>query len=510
MPDILLLRLEMVNPLLAAGQLSGIDYAIVGAYLAGMLALGGLISSRIEGFKDYFLAGGQLTTPLLICTLVSSYYGIDVTFGTSETGFYYGVVAWFWYSLPYYFFIIFAALVIAPRLRRYGDAMTLSDVLEHHYGPKTRVLGAVASFIYSAPVLAMAGMMTLADFLGFSTGGGLALTIGVCALYTMMGGLWADVLSDTVQFVLMCVSLAVAIPYALDWVGGWQFIEHLPAQADTGAAHFVAHHGGLSPWMLAAWSLTGLTVLIEPAFYQRVFAAQDSRAVQRALLVGIFLWAAFDWGTTIIGIIARAAVEQGLLPSDLEGKGALLELCTQMLPTGLRGLMIGGILAAAMSNIDSYSLLASGNLVYDIYRPLVDPQASDRRLVVLTRLGVLVVMIAAALLSLAFDRMRDAWQFMASVMTAVLLVPMMGALFARPRAAAGLWGAVAGLAGLVVFYVLLFTKGEYHGEHETYIWRLQLGPFAEAELWQDYAVLWSLPISLVGYLLGNRFGRRSA
>ena len=45
-----------------------------------------------------------------------------------------------------------------------------------------------------------------------------------------------------------------------------------------------------------------------------------------------------------------------------------------MLPTGLRGLMIGGIIAAAMSNVDSYSLLASGNIVYDIYRPLVEPQ----------------------------------------------------------------------------------------------------------------------------------------
>ena len=99
-----------------------------------MLALGAVVSTRIKGFKDYFLAGGALTTPLLVCTLVSSYYGIDVTFGTSESGFYYGVVAWFWYSLPYYFFIGFAALVIAPRLARYGDAMTLSDVLEHHYG----------------------------------------------------------------------------------------------------------------------------------------------------------------------------------------------------------------------------------------------------------------------------------------------------------------------------------------------------------------------------------------
>ena len=154
-----------------------------------MLALGAVISTRIRGFKDYFLAGGSLTTPLLVCTLVSSYYGIDVTFGTSESSYYYGMVAWFWYSLPFYVFFALAALVIAPRLRRYGDAMTMSDVIEQHYGRGTRVVGAAACFIYSAPVLAMAGMMTLMDYLGLPVGWGLVVTIGVCAIYTTMGGL---------------------------------------------------------------------------------------------------------------------------------------------------------------------------------------------------------------------------------------------------------------------------------------------------------------------------------
>jgi solute:Na+ symporter, SSS family len=486
------------------GALSAIDYAIIAAYLLGMLVMGAVISTRVKGFKDYFLAGGALTTPLLVCTLVSSYYGIDVTFGTSESGFYYGVVAWFWYSLPYYFFIAFAALVIAPRLKHYGQAMTLSDVIEHHYGQGTRVVGAAACFVYSAPVLAMAGLMTLAEHLGMSPAWGLAATIGVCAIYTTMGGLWADVLSDTVQFVLMCVSLAIAIPFAVQWVGGWDFVANLPPHEQTGEPVFLQHHGGLSPWMLAAWSLTGLTVLIEPAFYQRVFAAQDKRSVPRALFIGIFLWASYDWGVTLIGIIAKAAVEQGLLAENLQGKAALLTLSAEILPTGLRGLMVGGIIAAAMANVDSYSLLASANIVYDIYRPLVDPQASEKRLMILTRCGVFFVMIAAAAISLLFERMRDAWQFMASVMAAVLFVPLMGALFGRPRPSAGLWGAVAGLLGLVAFYALVISLGRYNEEDEAFVWRI-----GAVEIWQDYAVLFTVPVSFIGYWLGNLLGRRT-
>jgi SSS family solute:Na+ symporter len=301
----------------------------------------------------------------------------------------------------------------------------------------------------------------------------------------------------------MCVSLAIAIPFAIEWVGGWSFVASLPAHPETGELVHMQHHGGLSGWMLAAWSLTGLTVLIEPAFYQRTFAAHDHRAVTRALFIGIFLWASYDWGVTVIGIIARAAVAKGLLDGDLQGKAALLTLAAEVLPTGLRGLMVGGIIAAAMANIDSYSLLASANVVYDIYRPLFDPQASQRRLVILTRLGVLLVMVAAALLSLLFARMRDAWQFMASVMVAALFVPLMGALFARPRRAAGLFGAVAGLLGIIAFYALLVMNGSYSAEDEAYVWRL-----GAAEIWQDYAVLFTIPVSFLGYHLGNAMGRR--
>jgi SSS family solute:Na+ symporter len=374
----------------------------------------------------------------------------------------------------------------------------MSDIIEYHYGRNTRIVGALACFVYSAPILAMGGMMTMMQYLGLPVGWGLAATIGVCALYTTMGGLWADVLSDTIQFVLMCVSLAIAIPLALQWVGGWSFLEHLPPHPDGGASLYMQHHGGLSRWMLVAWAVTGVTVLIEPQFYQRVFAAKDDRAVPRALLIGILLWAAFDWGTTLIGMVAQAAVQLGLLPVDLEGRAALLTLCVEMLPLGLRGLMLGGILAAAMAQIDSYSLLASANIVYDIYRPVFDPHASERRLVLLTRAGVFVVMIAAALISLLFERMRDMWQFMASILAAVLLVPLMAALFARPRPAAGLWSALAGFIGLVAFYGLLFTLGDYNEADETHVWRL--GPI---ELWQDYAVLCSLPLSLAGFLLGS-------
>lgn len=480
-----------------AEHLHWLDWTLIGLYLAGMIGLGALLASRIKQFKDYFLAGGALTTPLLVCTLVSTYYELDVTFAVSESGFDYGLVSWVWLSRPYYFAIIIAALFVAPRLRKF-PFVTLPDVLEHHYGAGARVVGAAACFVYSLPITALAGMMVMFEFLHWPREQALILTVLVCVLYTIMGGLWADAISDTIQFVLMCVSLAVAIPFAVQWVGGFDFTQHLPEQHMTGT-------GGLSSALIIAWTVGALTVFVEPAFYQRVFAAKSTKSIIWAMIIGIALWAAYDWGVTLIGMIARSAVSQGLLGEELEGREALLAVCMVTLPIGLKGLFIGGILAAAMSSVDSYSLLASGNIVYDIYRPLRKKPLDDRTLIRLTRIGVFVVMLVAVGFSLLFERITDAWVFMSSVLASVVFVPVMGGLYLKPRRAAGLSAAACGFVGLIVFHVLVHALGRYDEDAASIVW--EVGGWG-VELWREYAVLFALPLSVIGFVMGNVFGKR--
>lgn len=471
-----------------------VDYTIVGAYLAGMIGLGLIMSSKIRKFKDYFLAGGALTTPLLICSLVSTYYELDVTFATSERSFYAGVVAWFWEARPYYVAIFLAAYLITGRLKRYRF-MTLPDVLDHHYGRGARVAGALACFVYSLPITALAGMGAMFETLGWPGHAALATSLAVCATYTLVGGLWADTITDTVQFVLMSVSLAVAIPVALNLVGGFEFVTRLPA------AHLTAT-GTISGWLILAWCCGALTVFVEPAFYQRIFAAKDAKAVRNALLVGVVLWAAYDWGVTLVGMLARAAAESGVIASGTEGRQALITICLTALPVGMKGLFVAGILAAAMSSVDSYSLLASGNVSYDIIRPLSAGRISDRALIRMTRGGVFAVMLAGLAVSMAFERIYDMWIFMASVMVAAVFVPVMGALFLKPKRACGLAASVAGLAALAIFHGVILTRGVFDPEEESYVWEI-----GRLVIWREYSVLFALPASALGYAVAQFLGR---
>ena len=230
--------------------ISPIDYVIITIYLAGMVCVGIWFSKKHCDFDDFFLAGRSLTTPLLITTLISTYYGIDVLFGDSQLGFTDGVVAWFGYARPTYAFFLISAFLLAKRLRK-EDFKSLPDILDRYYGKNTRYVGALTSFIYSLPALSLYGFGMLGDvILGWKPIVGMLVLGGIALVYTLTGGFWAVVLRDSIQFAMMCVVLALAFPFAMNLIGGFDsMIEVLePSYFDT--------LGDMSIWLIIIYALT--------------------------------------------------------------------------------------------------------------------------------------------------------------------------------------------------------------------------------------------------------------
>jgi SSS family solute:Na+ symporter len=477
-------------------HLDSLDYTIVGFYLMGMIAIGVWVSRKVRDFTSFFVAGRMMTTPLLICTLVSTYYGLDVTFGVSEVSFREGVMAWFAYSRPYYLAILVTGLIIARRLKAF-PFLSLPDVVEHFYGKTSRITVALASFLYNLPIISIMGMGILLHVtLGLPEAEGCFIGAIIAVVYTSLGGLWADAITDTIQFVLMCVTVAVAVPFALEMVGGFAWLI-----ANMEAKYFVAT-GDVSPAYLLALVFTAFSVFVEPAFYQRIFAAKDNSSVRRALLIGILLWAAYDWTVTVLGIAAAAAVKQGLLSAGLQGREALVHMVLVSLPIGLKGFFIAGILSAAMSTVDSYLLLSSGNLVYDIYRPLFSPNMSDTALLKWTRIGIVIALVPCLAIALYFQRITDAWVFMSTVLTATALIPVMAGLFLpgkrNPRE--GIYSSLFGLGTVLVYYGSISFLGR--PENDSYV--LNVTVFTHSlELWREYSLFFALPASILGFLLGS-------
>ena len=479
-------------------EVATIDYIIISLYLLGMVGVGLWFAKKHSDFEDFFLAGRSLTTPLLITTLISTYYGIDVLFGDSQLGFTNGVVAWFAYARPTYAFFLIAAFLLAHRLKQ-EDFKSLPDILDKYYGKKTRYVGAVTSFIYSLPALSLYGFGMLGDvILGWEPIMGMVVLGGIALIYTLTGGFWAVALTDSIQFVLMCVVLAMAFPFAMNLIGGFdKMIEVLePSYFDT--------LGDMSIWLIIIYASTGLSILVEPTFYQRIFAAKSYKNVRNALVIGIFIWGSYDWIITILAMAAKVAVIQGTLPGDVAPDAALLTIMVAALPAGALGLFLAGVLSTEMSTLDSYCLVAGGNVAYDIYKPAFKPSATDQELIKTTRQGILLSWALGFAMAISFDQMLGLWVFLASILISSVLAPILLGMYVPKfrKPLAGFLSAGLGLVSTVILNIYIMTNGVFDLDEETYIIH-----WFGIDFLQEFVMYITVPISLIGFFVGLIFDK---
>ena len=479
-------------------EIATIDYIIISLYLMGMVGVGLWFAKKHSDFEDFFLAGRSLTTPLLITTLISTYYGIDVLFGDSQLGFTNGVVAWFAYARPTYAFFLIAAFLLAHRLRE-EDFKSLPDILDKYYGKKTRYVGAVTSFIYSLPALSLYGFGMLGEvILGWEPIMGMLVLGGIALIYTITGGFWAVALTDSVQFVLMCVVLAMAFPFAMNLIGGFDSMIKVlePSYFDT--------LGDMSIWLIIIYASTGLSILVEPTFYQRIFAAKSYKNVRNALVIGIFIWGSYDWIITILAMAAKVAVIQGTLPVDVAPDAALLTIMVAALPAGALGLFLAGVLSTEMSTLDSYCLVAGGNVAYDIYKPAFKPSATDQELIKTTRQGILLSWVLGFAMAISFDQMLGLWVFMASILISSVLAPILLGMYVPKfrKPLAGFLSAGLGLVSTVILNIYIMTNGVFDLDEETYIIH-----WFGIDFLQEFVMYITVPISLIGFFVGLIFDK---
>jgi len=234
--------------------------------------------------------------------------------------------------------------------------------------------------------------------------------------------------------------------------------------------------------------------------------------VRNAILIGILLWGAYDWVVTILGMTARAAVLQGALDAGIAGDHSVAHLLVAVLPAGLLGLFIAGVLAAQMSTMDSYCLVAGGSLCYDLYRPIFNRKASEATLVRGTRIGILVAWCAGFAMAASFRQLLGLWVFMASFLISTTLAPILLGLYvpAWRRPLAGFLASLLGLSTVAVGNAAIVLAGHYSDAQATYVLEWQ-GFDRDWALIQEYIMFFSVPLSFLGFFLGLALdkGRRT-
>ncbi|MFQ6009282.1 MAG: sodium:solute symporter, partial [Candidatus Zixiibacteriota bacterium] len=239
-------------------------------------------------------------------------------------------------------------------------------------------------------------------------------------IYVYLGGFTSVVRTDVFQFVLMFVGFAVLLGMLTVTYGGLESLKQaVPSSQFT-------WHGGNSGWYIATWYFIALATLIEPAFYQRCYAAKNASVAQHGILISIVCWAVFDFMTTMCGIYARA-----LLPDLADPVGSYPALAMQVLPVGMLGLFTLALLSTVMSTIDSYSFLAASTFGNDIVGRVA--KLNDREILRYTRFGLIVSTLLAVVLALFFRSVVDIWHAFGSIGTPALLIPVFSSFVGRRR-----------------------------------------------------------------------------
>lgn len=274
-------------------NLSTPDIIVILLYLAAMVAIAVFFAGKkLDNFDDYFLAGGKLSVPVLIATFTSTYFGVDSLVGNSEMGFSMGISGFFSYCFMAWILMIVLAFVGFKIKGKLGDAKTTIEIIGNTYGPISRFCCSIGSLCYTIPVVNIMGMgIAFSVVLNISFMAGIIIAVIISTIYTYFGGLAAVSITDTINFFI------IAIGIALVGIVGWRSIgsegiwEGLSIFAGGDPSYYFSPSGGwLTTGLMLTYSLTAVSVLCEPTLFQRIFAAKDAASVRRALFIGSFIY----------------------------------------------------------------------------------------------------------------------------------------------------------------------------------------------------------------------------
>jgi len=429
-------------------NLSFPDWLILGVYVVFLVIVAYRIKqSRPSGEESFLLDGRRLTLPSFVATTVSTWYGGIL--GVGEYTYKHGISNWLVFGVPYYVAALIFALFLAERARR-SKMLSIPDQLQATYGKGVSLGGAIYVFVMTVPAgyVLMLGIM-LQLMLGWQLAVGVIFATIISTGYVMLGGFRSVVRTDWVQFSLMFIAFIVIFIKLTSTYGGLEFLKlNLPAE-------YFDWKGGSTAGYIFSWYFIALSALVEPAFYQRCYAARTPQVARCGLLISVLFWICFDFLTTSTGLYARA-----ILGSEINAVHAFPLLADQILPMGIKGLFIVGLITTIMSTIDSASFLAASTLGRDIlYR--LDPRKWQGKQVSLTRWGLIGSGVLAIIIALATNSIIDIWHRLGSFGTPGLLLPLALSYSQRwkfrPRWAAANLVVVPLIVGL--WYVMRSTIG---------------------------------------------------
>jgi solute:Na+ symporter, SSS family len=410
-------------------------------YLGALVVVGIWQSQRVKTGEDFVVAGRTLPARVLVFTLLSTWVGSGSLFGGAGNAYRTGFASLWqsagaWVGIALVFFL-------AHRVRRI-QKFTMPDILELRYGGTARVLGTFVTAIAYTTIAAYqfrGGGRLLNLVAPIDIGTGALITAVFCIAFTALAGMLSVAYLDVGNGLMMIVGVGAAVVFMIVQGGGLG--ESLGALRPDQVALF----GTLDPWLDAGalFLPTMLLLMGEANMYQKFFSARDERAARTAVIGWILGTIAVETCIAAVGAFGSVAIP-GL--SETDSEAIVMRVAVDVLPGVLGIALVCGAAAIIISTANSFLLTPATGLVNDIYKRYLKPSATDKEVLLWTRILV-VVLGAVGFIALQFFSTILQMALWAYTMYGAAITPALLAAFFWKRATRA--GGVASIAaGMIV------------------------------------------------------------
>jgi sodium/proline symporter len=368
-------------------------------YLIGMLGIGIAAYKLTSNLSDYVLGGRRLGPGVAAISAGASDMSSWLLLGLPGAVYASGGMNQIWIAVGLTIGAYLNWQFVAKRLRIYtekaDDAITIPDFLEKRFRDKSRLLRVISAIV----ILLFFTFYTASGMVGgaklFEASFGLsytqALWIGAIVIisYTFLGGFLAVSWTDFIQGILMFLALIIVPIVVISNLGGWGETVNQVGSIDPIYLDAFSGMTAIGIISLLAW---GLGYFGQPHIITRFMAIKSVKDVPKARLIGM-AWMVFAlFGAIFTGFAGIAYFADGGLP---DGEQVFIQFTQVVFNPWVAGILLAAILAAIMSTIDSQLLVSSSAIAEDIYRSVFRKEASEKELVWIGRVAVIVIALIA-------------------------------------------------------------------------------------------------------------------
>ena len=448
------------------------DWIVLSLYLAATVGIGVLLGRKVKNTSDLFAAGGASPWWASGLSAFMTMFSANTFVVWGGMAYEHGTVA-IMVNLCYGVAALLAGYTVAGKWKRLG-IRTPAEFVERRFGKGAlhfytwsmmiyRMVGA-AGALYAIATLTVA--VTRGSDTAFSVGGmppelvtAILIFAAVVVLYTMIGGLWAVLMTDVIQFIVLNVAVIFVVALILLDIGG---LGGFVAQAPEG---FLSLTSGRYTWFfLFGWvAIHYFMIGAEFAFVQRYLCVPTPRDARRGtVLFGVmYLISPFLWLLPPLLWRVQSPIPEGASDDMIRvlKEEAYIKSCRNVLPIGMVGLMMAAMFSATASLISSQLNVFSGVLTHDIYRPL-KKKVTENGLLFTGRIFTLLLGIVIAGIALCIPMLGGAERVIISItelMVVPLLAPILIGLLSKKVNVSALW-ITAGICiplGLLLHFKLI-------------------------------------------------------